>query len=169
MATTGIVEELATIRAAIEEKKAELARIARAAVPEVEALARLDVYLEAQAARFDTPRIGFLTGPHGLGGADIGVIGGIEAALATICRDAMRAELARRVGLLYAENGMGADAVATADRPRLLDEARTALRALEIDEERLIMQAEAAGLDVDRREDADPAVVLETTSGAEAA
>jgi hypothetical protein len=51
----------------------------------------------------------------------------------------------------------------TADaRTRQLEENRLALRALEEREQRIICAAELAGLDVDRRADADPDIVLVT-------
>ena len=54
-------------------------------------------------------------------------------------------------------------AIASSERPRRLTELAERRRALEVAEERLIMSAEAAGLNVDHWADADPAIVLSTT------
>lgn len=49
---------------------------------------------------------------------------------------------------------------ATDDRSALLQSARDRLHALEVEEENLVLEAEAAGIEIHRRADANPAIVL---------
>jgi len=61
-------------------------------------------------------------------------------------------------------NQPAAKAIPSADRPKLLAALDRRRRELEMEEERLVMRAELAGIaGVFRRGDADPAIVLETT------
>ncbi len=79
------------------------------------------------------------------------------AALASIVPDALRADADAGFTQFYAAHGEG---LSDAERRSQLQECRAARLAAELAEERAIRAEEAASGGIDRRDDADPAVVL---------
>lgn len=82
---------------------------------------------------------------------------GLAPALCWLFGDSIKAKLTKALqgGELDFEAGPP-----TVERPRLIGAARDRLRALEIEEENIILEAEQAGVEIARRADVDPALIL---------
>lgn len=150
------------IRERILAMKAELERFAHAAEPIEESLRRCDLWIDAQAARLD-PIV-----PIGHGVSARGIRLEWPAALhnpSEVLACALHPERVREllhaaVHRAYDLRGDGAISITAAQRTSRMRKLREALFLLESQEEQLIRDLEAAGLDIDRRGDADPAAVL---------
>lgn len=154
------MSKLGAVRQQVAEIKSRRMAMATALVPKEEAYPRLDTAIEAVATRF-APNVMPLLRPDwpSPGYAAIGSIveRDIEAVLHALAGKELRALCMREIDRAYATEGAG---LPTAQRAAELEKLDRAILALEREEEALIEAAEAAGLEIDRRPDATPAVVL---------
>jgi hypothetical protein len=163
--------ELAKLRDRVAELHAERADVEKASVPLSEVEQRIDGYLDEQAearAWFSlaAPR---LTAPAGEGGW--GPMPRLhEGDVMPMLARAMRAEV-RNVLVAEVRRHLDAHGPGLGERERAvrLAELTAELRQVERAEEALVVEAEGLGLVLDRRPDADPAVVLELVDGPKAA
>lgn len=150
------------VRQQITETRRERDALATAPLTRDEVAARVDTWLDEQArrARLDLTAADFAHPGRSAGrpfqipvrggdqrGADLGPV------LAALFRDRIKDAL---LDALPADD----KAVAMADRPGKLAELDARVRELEAEEERLIEEAEAAGLEIARRPDASPEAIL---------
>jgi len=164
----GEVEALRALLAALAE---DAAAVERAPIPTAEALQRLDALARDVAARVEARRRerarAFLTlgGVRGVGGLYGLVEGFAEHArelaekMVERCEEDFLAEQKAWRNAVQAQTIPG-EPVAATERPKRLAELARKRHDLEQREEALVLSAEAAGLDLDRRGDADPAIVL---------
>lgn len=153
------------ITAAIQAKRAERQHVENALLPRAEAQENVQRFVRSRAERWDRPLNGLARPGGGLLGLVLpdprtgqGFEHQAEALLCAVIPDAIEAELTRRLDELYATaDGEGLPA---AERPVRLAELDAEIRELEEKREDLIERAEAAGIAIDRRADADPSVVL---------
>ena len=153
-------DPIVSVRAKVARLKAERRNVATAPIPFADALARVRSAIDKAAGTRRAVGLRPFMAPGETPGLDLA--GEMERdATATLCwlwgdrlaeliEQDLRAVYARPEAASMPEGGRVA-ALARLDRD---------IAAAEIEEERLIRQAEAAGVTVDRREDADPAAVL---------
>jgi hypothetical protein len=148
--------DLERVRGEIATIAAELQALDRAPVPLAEATARLDAYLDDLAQQWDPPvAIDFAGAAYRPPSPDTywpyrPIV--LLAALAPL-RAALHARLTAAYATLPA-------AVATADRAGLRAQLLDRRRQAELVEEGIVLEAELAGITIQRREDASPDVVL---------
>jgi len=158
------VAAVATIREAIAAIDLEIVRVRRARVPREEAIARIDAALAvlsgqwdwaANANRFcfpdppDDPRC--LLVPHAHNDITFIIPAFLAAALTPVIRERLVAALPD-----------DPNTISSAERPAKLEALAAERLDLERREERLVLEAEAAGVRLDRRGDLTPSVYLET-------
>lgn len=155
--------QIEKVRTAIAETKAEAAEVKRAPVPREELRAAAEARVAMSAARW-RPATGSLA--RGQVGGSIALPDPLAGIMA---EDALVGLVARLFGpqiveLLVAEEERALagrpSGLPAAERPGKLEALAERLFALECDEERQIQEAEAAGIQIERRADADPAAVL---------
>jgi hypothetical protein len=166
----GIESELADLRERIAETNERLATLEDAPVPKSEYQQRVSQWIDRQAAnfrpeyavsplrdvrpRFDEVELGLLpvrgsnTG-ESIASADAGPL------VCWLMGDAIKAKLAETIA-----NADLPEGPPSAERPALRRKLEAELRELELREEALIVDAEAAGFSIPRRPDADAAVIL---------
>ena len=161
---TATIEALEAIRATIASKVDELAAVTRIPCTPDEALEKVRSVLDFAAARvpLDVGRF--------LGAAPVRADARLflpprsdlrpevhsEQLLAVLCRP--RVEQLFEAAISEALEGL--ETISALDRVSRIAELQAELHALEVEEERLIVELEAQGADVLRRGDADPAIVL---------
>jgi hypothetical protein len=157
---------LAELRQGIDEVKAAIIRTTEAPVPFDEAAARLRHHLDriAEGGGFLTAALTrMLCGAAPPNQRDLGralpATSGdmLPGFLVALFRDRIEAWATDALRANDAGTGLAAD-----KREERLAELRAALRGLELDEERLILAAEADGVTLDRRPDCDLEVFLTT-------
>lgn len=150
-------ELLAKLRAEIVQLGEERAKIKEDSVPRDEALEAIARAIEHNAS-WVTPNYGVLVRP-GANPAELDLVpnGRVASALCSFFPDLVRNRLVEEVDRHLEERPPG---IPTAERPAALAEIDAAIRKLGVEEEEIIVAAEAAGIELDRREDADPAIVL---------
>lgn len=170
LATAGFHHDLQDLRARIAEAVDEIAWIESAPLPKDEIAERLAAAVDREAARFEAGHRGQLI--HGdidgvLIASSVNVInapGGTGSGVGTLdvgpmlcwlLPDHVKARLATAVDALDFESGPPLD-----QRPGLSADAQQRKHAMEVEEECMTCEGEEAGLDVPRRADADPAVIL---------
>ena len=153
---------IAKTRKDLTETYAERDRIQRAPIPRGDAVAALRREFDRRAASWN-PNVGATSGEYQLvvpAQHDTSLKPQIEAACAALLGDSLFdvlvAKLETRLAALP-------DGIAEGDRTRQLADLDAKAFDLETKEERLILDAEAAGFDLDRRGDAKPAIVLGAT------
>ena len=153
-------ERLAKLRAEIVQLGEERAKIEGASVPRDEALDLIERTISHNASRVGST-YGFLLRP-GTSPADLDLVpnGQVASAFCSFLPDLVREKLIAEVDRNLAERPSG---LPTEERPAALAEIDAAIRKLGVEEEQIITEAEAAGIELDRREDADPAIVLGVT------
>jgi hypothetical protein len=164
----GARADLEALREIVEERRAELARIAAAPVPPAEAMAGFEAWIDRTAtAAVDRLRLGELLRDGGRTGlalptrriisADLGPA--VDVLFGLLLATSRERVLALVSGQL-ADLAAGGEPIALADRPARIAEAEAALLAAEIEEEAAVRALEDAGVAVARRPDADPRAVL---------
>ena len=161
--------ELAELRAEIGRVKAELIAIPAAPLPLAEAERALERTIERMATYYDPDGAlsNFIADADPQVDALEGIIPNFDpfalrAFLAAVIGGPLRGVLLERLRARYAADPVLADtAIALAARPGRLAGLSERLRDLERAEERMIVAAERAGMRLDRRADADPAVIFE--------
>ena len=167
-----IESEITDLRERISATQGEIEALREAPVPKVEYVQRVSDWIDTQAAAFAVnaefsvsplrepfPRadhVGF--GQLRVRGSDHGdSVAEADAAglLCWLMGDAIKAKLSEAIAA--AELPEGAPA---ADRPRLRRDLAAQLDRMEINEERLVVEAQAAGIEVQRRSDVRPEIVL---------
>lgn len=153
-------QELEALRAEIVSSKAEIEATERASAPREEAIERIRAFVALEAARrppagkafaHSTPaRVTML--PYGNSEE---VLSWLAAAVPEKLEELFLADVDARL----AEAPAGLPAAEREERVSLL-EAR--LRSLEAREERLLREAETAGVELDRRADADVEIIIAT-------
>lgn len=153
-------QEIEALRADIVSAKAEIAETERASAPREEAIERIRSFVALEAARrppagrsfaHATPaRVSMLA----YGNADE-VLAWLAAAVPEKLQELFIADVDRRL----AEAPAGLPAAEREERVAML-EAR--LRSLEAREERLLREAETAGVELDRRADAAVEIIIAT-------
>jgi len=171
-------ERLADPRAEVEAIRAQIAALAqeaetieRAPVPASEALQRLDALARAIGARVAARRAeqarGFFA-PSGVRGVDdlyalahdfATAPREVTAAIRERCEEDFLRELKAWRAAVQAQAAPG-EPVASAERPKRLAAIARQRHELEQREEAIVLSAERDGLDLDRRGDPDPAIVL---------
>ncbi|MFW5453525.1 hypothetical protein [Thioalkalivibrio sulfidiphilus] len=161
-AATKAREAVEEVRRQIAETRREREALAVAPLTRGEVAARVDAWLDSEArrARLDLVAGDFSAPGRGPGhpfrvpvrageqrSADLGPV------LAALFSDQVKAAI---LDALPAD----ADAIPMADRPGRLAELDARVRELEAEEERLIEEAEAAGVEITRRPDASPEAIL---------
>lgn len=157
------LEEIEDIRARVTESKVVLAELAAMPVPQAEAEAALDAALARLSERgAEALTITSLTRPRlrpdfapELSHSDV------VALLIGLHSQAIRKIIGGKLKTFYA----GRTVLAPEDRAARAAQVSKDLLALELAEEAAIRRAEAAGLPVDRRADADPRAVLARIDG----
>jgi hypothetical protein len=155
---------LAELRAEIARVRDEIAALERAPLTLAEATAQLHARIDALAA--EAP-LATLVAPFrvpGAPGATLLPAPESRDFVPTVCAlvgDVMKAELGEALAATY-RTADGPTPVPLAERAPRRQALRARLRVLEVEEERVILAAEAVGLAPLRREDADPDVVLTT-------
>lgn len=168
--------DLTDLRQRVQETKDEIEWIGSAPPLKDEAIKRVDAAVDCAASKFDfSGSARDLLDGNGIGdllkvtsNAQVVVDDGFGVAkvsqdlgpmLAWLLTDALKMRLCTAIEELNYEAGPPAD-----ERPALLAGARERLHSLEAEEENLISDAENAGMDVQRRADADPAIILNAHS-----
>ena len=157
-------EALRDVRAAIAKGTEEISNVQSARLPLDEALPRIPALVDQLAGRWrlnaaDLAHAGPTSVDALFGEAVMGDAWVLAGFVATVARDALISLLERQLRKAYAD--VDAKTCVPADaRAARIAELRAKRLALEQDEERLVLQAEAAGLQVDRRPDADPAAIF---------
>jgi hypothetical protein len=165
----GIESELADLRERIAETNERLATLEDAPVPKSEYQQRVSQWIDRQAAnfrpeyavsplrdvrpRFDEVSIAELP-VRSSGGPEVAVADA-GAVLCWLLGDEIKRRLGEVIESADLETGPP-----TADRPKLRRDLEAELRRLELAEEALICDADAAGFNILRRPDADAAVIL---------
>jgi hypothetical protein len=165
MAAKSTVESL---RAQITACVAELDAIARAPLPVAEAEAAMGQLLDRAAARYDPSVTLFARTPDPqldslsllLPDPRWGAPALWEFLAAIVDRPRLIVLWTDRLRQAYASDPTLANPIPLAERAGRLQSAQRRLHDLELAEERLIVEAEQRGEQVDRREDADPAVIF---------
>jgi hypothetical protein len=159
------------LREAIATTKAKQAALRNAPVPFSEAAAALEAGLDQLAGYYDPdPGLAEFTRPGG--GADLETLrlvlpdarfdpASAIGLVVALHRGPLLAFLQRRLQALYSATPELALAVPLAGRSAEGRRLRDTLRALELDEERLIVAAEGRGQTIDRRADVDPSVLFD--------
>lgn len=173
MKSADIQTKLAKVRATIERLHRERAEIEAAPVSEAEALERIDTFITDLAAQaritaddftrraYEPPDLipseGLnVTVQSGLGWADV-PFQKVSAVLALVAPGLLRTALENQVRAYYANRKPSLDSDA---RDAALADLDDKLFEIQVEEERLVEQALAAGLAVHRRPDADPRSIL---------
>ncbi len=160
--------EIAGVREQIEALKAEQYDLQHGPLPLSDVTERINALIDGQAADFDLEyNLSALThagrklgdadlfsvsvrpGPYETGSGDLGPL------LCALFGDAIKQRLTE-----FAKS-LDLDGVPLAERPKLIAKLEKEIYALEVQEEALICQAEAAGIACPRHPDCSPAVVLE--------
>jgi hypothetical protein len=168
-----IGDALHTVRAAIAKVAEEISHVQSARLPLDEALPRIAPLVDQLAARWRS-NVADLAHP---GPTSVDILFG-EAAqsdawslagmVAAVHREAVIGTLETRLRAAYADVDP-ASCIPMAARAVRITDLRAQKLVLEQSEERLVLEAERAGLQVDRRGDADPAAVFTTFLEDEAA
>lgn len=176
---SGIESELSDLRGRIADAQDRLAELDEAPVPRSEYLERIGGWIDGKARTFAESaeyQVSALRGPaprfddvllgsmpvRGSGGPDVAVADAAPL-LCWLMGDEIKAKLAETINAAGFEAGPP-----SADRPKLRRDLEAELRKLELAEERMIEEASEAGIDIPRRHDADPAVILALPMEAEA-
>jgi hypothetical protein len=140
-----------TLAALAKETKA----LAVAPIPVAEASERLDRWLTALAGSYDPAVLIFSTPEYMTPSPDTFAPYKLTPLLATLpaWREALHARLTASYAALPAS-------VPSGDRPALAASLAQRRRALEVEEEAIVLRAQRQGLELARRADADAAVVL---------
>lgn len=159
------LKRLETIRQQINAKRSELHALASMPLTPPEVEARVDGLIADWAEQFDTSWLGRQIAAPGPLASDDDLLGvamaGSRVKPAPLLATLMPAEL-RRLMVDAAMEHAGVASPTEAERISRQREIEQALHELEIDEERVVCQLEAAGVEVFRRPDADPSVILST-------
>lgn len=156
--TTG---DLAKLRNQITELKQQRDHVASGRLTKAETIQRLAEFVDNEAAGFDA-RHRFANAASTSGATPIDITGfqvwkgDAGPLLCWLLGDAIKHRLAELVEESNLPEGLPAD-----KRPAAIKELEARINALEVEEEAIITDAEAAGMDIPRREDCDPRVVLE--------
>jgi hypothetical protein len=153
------------IRAKIRKAQLDLNHVEYASLTKAEAIQRLDAWIDHQANYYNAKGAvaSFLridSGGHSDGLTVFSSDDGLETELAPLLcflmGDMVRASMIRAFDMFDFS-----DSVKQTERRRMMAEMEKAINALEKREENMITQAEADGIHIDRRHNANPAVVLE--------
>ena len=156
-ATADVYAGIADLRARIAVLEDELGRVEDLPVPLNEAVAAVDRWLEDLEARHSVSVGSFTTGRPGAGPALVMDERSILPSLfLAATRDALRAALVDQLSDHYE----GKDAASALEKAKRISAIQDELDALCRVEERLIREAEAAGLPILRRETAPVEIVL---------
>lgn len=164
-ADTGLHERVAKLREEVPVLRRQIEQLDDAKLSKAEALRRVDEFLQSLRERHDLPAYSFTepgsTFPRLVQCESFAnsreTADAVESLLAWLFPTVLREVLAARIEEAYVD-GDGIDAT---QRQAKLASARKKLLDLEIEEERLILRAEEAGLTIHRRHDADPRALLE--------
>jgi hypothetical protein len=149
--------QLEKLRANIVQLQEERPKIEKASVPRDEALDLIERTISHNASRV-TPMYGVLLRPgENAAALDLVPNGHVAAALCSFLPNLVRNKLIAEVDRQLEERPSG---LPTAERPAALAKIDAAIRKLGVEEEQIITEAEAAGIDLARRGDADPRIVL---------
>jgi hypothetical protein len=178
MTASKTAKRVAGLRDKLAKLAAERSDLERAPAARAEALDRVDCFIEASAARYAPPVNAFVAPVSdpasvrliGVSRAAVAtaLAGGgrtavearfdqLEAALCALVPDAVRGALVDAVDAHLAPDPPG---LPRAERAMKLAALDAKILAVEREEEQLIREARADGVRIDRRADADPAVVL---------
>ncbi len=169
------MKKLTTLRKRIAELNEEIEWATNAPLPKDEVIARNDAWVDRLANKWAP---GFdLFGPNArpdeaklleaeglLSGRSVGeeaqLVGRAYTDLAPMMA-ALMPEVVKALLKRYVDTAQYEAGPPSADRPEIIQSLNAERLKLEREEESLIVEAEAAGQFIDRREDVDPAVVLE--------
>ena len=165
-------EELFRLRQSIVATREELDGLDSSLLPRADALAGLERWITSSAEAFERdlwPRISPLFSADtnekpSIGRFEVHAFEDLQNVdfsnmLCWLLGNELKTKIAAAVADLPLADG---DAIPAEDRQRVRLELERKVRELELREERLIRQAEAQGIILERRGDADPAVVLAT-------
>lgn len=155
--TLDYLSKIETLRAKIDAAKAKRCEIECAPLPRDESIAliRANIQKAAQEWRAEIS----LSPVRGYPPAAIGHLH-VDAPLAAVCPDALEAALVQAVDEARKDYPHG---LPSRERPAALAAIDAEILALEIDEERAIVDAEQIGQTIDRRADLDPRAFLVVT------
>lgn len=156
--TTG---DLAKLRNQIADLKQQRDRVASGRLTKAETIQRLNEFVDNEAAGFNAKdRFANAASTSDATPSDITGFqvwkGDAGPLLCWLLGDAIKHRLAELVEESNFPEGLSAD-----KRPAAIKGLEARIYALEVEEEAIITDAEAAGMDIPRREDCDPRVVLE--------
>ena len=158
------LKKLAEIRVQIADLKHSLETSKTAALPLVDVEASINATVDTWASKFDADWLGrcfvipeAIMTPESVETACAGEEGKLAIILAWNDPAGLKQKLIAAARPYAANKGM-----AQQDRPAFLRKQEAQLFKLETEEEVLVCQLEADGLEVFRRTDADPAIVLAT-------
>lgn len=170
--STKLVRDLTDLRHRILDVKSEISWLVSAPPPKDELHERISSGIDYAASQFDFSALaGELLHRGKMGDlfkitAHSAVINGMVSLsfdmsplLCRLFSDEIKNWLSTELNILNYEPGPP-----TVERPALIDAIRDRLHTLETEEEALISDAEKAGLDVARRTDADPGIILNAHS-----
>jgi hypothetical protein len=165
MTATDADARLAKLRADIARVREELTVLDRAPLPLTEATAQLHARIDALAT--EAPLATLVAPFRTAGAAGERILPPPESrdftpTLCALLGDVLKVKLGATLAASY-RTADGPTPVPLADRAPRRQALRERLRVLEVEEERVILAAEAVGLAPLRREDADVDVVLTTT------
>ena len=150
-------KQLAKLQAKIVQLQEKRAKIERASVPRDEALTKIELTISHNASLVP-PAYGELLSPDAPTAVlDLVPNDYVAEALCSLFPDLIREKLIAEVDRRLEERPSG---LPTAERPAALAEIDAAIRKFGVEEEQIITEAEAAGIELDRRGDADPHIVL---------
>jgi hypothetical protein len=149
--------QLEQLRANIVEFQEERAKIEKASVPREEALNLIERTIAHNASRSLVGYRVLLCPGESVASLDLVPNGHVAAALCSFFPDLIRSKLVAEVDRQLEEWPSG---LPTAERPGAVAKLEAEIRELGVQEEALILEAEAAGIEIDRRGDADPRIVL---------
>ncbi|RKQ73487.1 hypothetical protein [Oceanibaculum indicum] len=158
-------DALAALRDRITDIKSEIAMVEQAAPSLEEVEAKIDQWIAQRASNWDCLGRTFATatgtGPtvdyDPFRASDVHEVNRLPLALCALVPERIKAAM---MGDARAALDVAPMQLTAPERHEKLQQLRSDLFAMEVDEERMICDAEEAGLDVDRRPDADPRAVL---------
>lgn len=158
-AARAAVDAIEAARVAVYRLRDQRAHVEAAALPQADALAALDAGLDAMAEQARRSlSVTSLTRPAGRPSLTLpNAASDLLPLIVAVCRTEMRKIVAEKIAAAYRP---GSPSLTREQRDQRLAEIDAQLLAAEMHEERLIRQAEAVGLTLDRRADADARAVL---------
>jgi hypothetical protein len=162
-------EELRSLRAELVETKNQIRALEHAPLPVEEAVARAEHGVDQVAARLDPFHVPAFSNPTADPGETVTRLvasamlngDGLAHILCAVVPDQMKAFITRAIEMSFTDE-LSRAAVPAAQRPGRLQAFQARALSLEIEEERLVLQGERAGFEIERRENASPEAVLTT-------